>query len=75
VPVDYSYKAGAGDDPVGDALSFFKRIGPTAGLLRAAEGDARAAMIDRLRVVLERQRVGNNVDFPAAAWLWSAKAA
>ena len=74
-PVDYTYIAGAGDDPVGDALSFFKRIGPTAGLLRAAEGDERAAMIGRLRAVLERQRVGNHVDFPAAAWLWSAKAA
>lgn len=75
VPVDYRYLAGAGDDAVGDALSFFKRIGPTAGLLRAAEGAERAAMIERLRAVLERHHAASRVDFPAAAWLWSAHAA
>ncbi len=73
--VDYGYRAGGGADPVEDALAFFKRIGPTANFLRNAEGAERDAAIDRLRVLLEACRSGDAVDFPAAAWLWSAKAA
>ncbi len=37
-PVDFSYRAGQGIDPVGDALSFFQRIGPAAAPLRQASG-------------------------------------
>lgn len=73
-PVDFAYVAGAGDDPVGDALDFFLRIGPTAAILRRAEGAARAAMIERIAALLERRRTGATVSFPAAAWLWSARA-
>ena len=71
-PVDYIYHAGAGSDPVGDALDFFSQIGPAASLLRAAEPDVRAAMHQRITPILERHRKGDVVDFPAAAWLWSA---
>lgn len=72
VPVDFSYRAGQGDDAVADALSFFSRIGPSAPVLRAAAPMERAAMIGRITAVLERHRSGDVVDFPAAAWLWSA---
>lgn len=72
--VDYRYRAGEGDDPVADALSFFKRIGPTSRLLFEADDAARPAMVERLRAILTAQRQGNAVDFPAAAWLWSAHA-
>jgi len=72
--VDYVYRAGAGPDPVIDALGFFKRIGPTANFLRAAEGAEREAAIARLRALLEERRSGDAVEFPAAAWLWSARA-
>lgn len=74
VRIDYRYRAGEGADPVGDALSFFKRIGPTAGMLNTAEGAERDAMLARLRTALEAVRQGDVVDFPAAAWLWSAQA-
>ncbi len=73
-PIDYLYRAGEGDDPVTDAIEFFRRIGPTARMLRTADPDAVPAMLDRLRALLESRRDGNAIDFPAAAWIWSARA-
>lgn len=75
VAVDFRYRAGAGPDPVDDALDFFGSIGPAAPLLRAAPVESRALMLDRLRGVVERHASADAVDFPAAAWLWSAHAA
>lgn len=72
--VDYSFVAGEGKDPVGDALSFFLRIGPTARILRLAEESDRPAMIARIAAMLERHRSVDTVRFAAAAWLWSARA-
>lgn len=72
-PVDFSYRAGGGADPIADALGFFSRIGPAARVLRAAPAERRDAMVERIAAVLERHRSGNTVDFPAAAWLWSAR--
>ena len=72
-PVDYNYSAGAGPDPLADALDLFSRIGPTARALSAADPAARSGMVDRMITVIERYRSGDTVDFPAAAWLWSAQ--
>ena len=72
-PVDFTYRAGGGADPVADALSFFGRIGPAAPLLRAAAPTERDAMIERIAAILERRGSGETVDFPGAAWLWSAQ--
>lgn len=41
--VDYRYVAGAGDDPVADAISLFSRIGPAAPLIAALADEERAA--------------------------------
>jgi len=71
-PVDYIYHAGAGPDPVGDALDFFSHIGPAASLLRTAEPALRETMRQRITPILERYHKGGAVDFPGAAWLWSA---
>ncbi len=73
-PVDYAYRAGEGPDPVGDALEFFRRIGPAARMLRVADPNEAPAMLEHLRDLLESRRTGNVIDFPAAAWIWSAKA-
>jgi SAM-dependent methyltransferase len=73
-PVDYAYRAGAGADPVGDAISFFSRIGPAAGLLRALAPAAREAALARIAALCLRHRGDDAVDFPAAAWLWTARA-
>lgn len=71
-PVDFPYRAGHGIDPVADALSFFQRIGPAAPLLRQAPVEERTAMLGRIESVIARHRSDESVDFPAAAWLWSA---
>jgi SAM-dependent methyltransferase len=73
-PVDYAYRAGAGGDPVADAVSFFGRIGPAAATLAAAAEDDRAAMRVRLAEMCQARLGDGVVDFPAAAWLWSARA-
>jgi SAM-dependent methyltransferase len=70
--VDFSYRVGAGDDPVADALAFFRRIGPTAPLLRNAPATERAAMEQAVAEACERRLRDGAVDFPAAAWIWSA---
>lgn len=72
--VRFDYRVGAGDDPVEDALAFFARIGPAARLLRDAAPAERPILADRLRVTLAAQRNGAVVDFPAAAWIWTARA-
>lgn len=71
--VTFRYAAGSGEDAVGDALAFFRRIGPAAAALRAAPEEERPALLDRLAAVCRRHRRGDEVAFPAAAWLWSAE--
>jgi len=73
--VAFGYRVGGGDDPVGDAVNFLTRIGPSAPLLRAASVDERAAMIARLTEAVRQHLHDGVVDFPASAWLWSARAA
>jgi SAM-dependent methyltransferase len=71
-PVDFAYVAGVGDDPVADALAFFRRIGPAAPVLRALDGAARDAAEARLAEWLEGHRSGNLIAFGAAAWIVTA---
>ena len=73
-PVDYDYVAGQGDDPVTDALGFFRRIGPVARALKLAPDADRAALLARIVPILERHRDGDRIVFPAAAWIWRAYA-
>ncbi|HVF94023.1 MAG TPA: class I SAM-dependent methyltransferase [Sphingomonas sp.] len=72
VPIDFTYIAGAGDDPVAEAVALFRRIGPIASAMRATPRSGE--MVDRLASALERYRTGAAVTFPAAAWLWHATA-
>lgn len=82
--IDYAYRAGAGPtraEAIADAVSFFRKIGPAASLLAAMPDDAREQalakvhMICGTRVAAEPDPAGDGfvVDFPAAAWLWSAR--
>ncbi len=70
--VQFAYRAGGGDDPVGDAVSFFTRIGPVASLLRDSTSEDRPGLLDRLAGVCHRRLVSGAVEFPATAWIWSA---
>lgn len=73
-PVDFRYVAGAGDDPVQDALSFFSRIGAAAPLIVALPDDDRAAFKARFADILAHHVEDGRVGFSAAAWLWQARA-
>ena len=73
--VDYSYRAGEGVAAVGDALSFFSRIGPTAAELRELDDTAQQAGRERLRAALTARLRNDAVDFPASAWIWSCRPA
>jgi SAM-dependent methyltransferase len=74
-PVDFTYVAGASDDPAGDALDFFSRIGSAARTLADTPPDRRSILRKRLRAAVENHITGDTVTFPAAAWIWTATAA
>ena len=72
--IDFDYVAGAGDDPVADAVSYFARIGPVARALADLDPPARAAFRPRFAELLAGQVNDGEVRFDAAAWLWRATA-
>lgn len=72
-PVDFAYVAGAGEDPVEDAMELFRRIGPAAPALRALAGEERTRAEGWVRDWVAEHRSGNLVAFPAAAWIVSAR--
>ena len=71
--VDFAYVAGAGDDPVSDAVSYFLSIGPAARAAVDLDEDARSAFIGRLRRYLSGNSEGAIVALPGAAWIVSAR--
>ena len=73
--IDFAYRAGGGPDPVTDAVDYFRRIGPAASAIRNAAPAERARHIARLTQVCDRHRVGDTVEFPAVAWIWTARTA
>lgn len=71
-PVDFAYVAGAGEDPVADAVDFLTRIGPLASAIAAAPDGAR--LRERLADALCAYRTNSHVQLSAAAWIWRAQA-
>jgi SAM-dependent methyltransferase len=71
---DVRYVVGAGDDPIADALAFFRRIGPAASVLAAAAPDERAAIERRIEAALASRIRDGTVAFTAAIWVWVARA-
>ena len=72
--VDFTYRVGKGDDPVAQGAAFLRRIGPAASALRDASPADRPMLERRLIDALAAARKGDTVDFPAAAWIWTARA-
>ncbi len=72
--VEYRYVAGAGVDPIGDAVGFSRRIGPAARAIRDADEAERPGLLAELRDACAARLDGGEVAFPAAAWLWTARA-
>jgi SAM-dependent methyltransferase len=74
-PFDFAMVAGAGDDPIGDAMSYFQRIGPAAAALRELDQPRREEVLAALHeLVTERCRDGV-VALGAATWIVSARKA
>lgn len=71
----FRYFAGQGDDSVGQAMAFFTDIGPASRELQLLAEAERGGALDRMRRVVEKHRVGKAIEFPAAAWIWSAQVA
>ena len=72
VPADFSYVAGAGDDPVAEAIAFFQRIGPAAGRLALVPREDRPAALAAMAGVLQDHCHDGKVTVPAAAWIITA---
>jgi SAM-dependent methyltransferase len=72
--IDFAYVAGAGADPVVDALEFFSRIGSGARAMADTTPDRRAAMRATLSAALADHVQGDAVTFAAGAWIWVATA-
>lgn len=73
-PLAFDYVAGAGDDPVADAIDYFRRIGPVARALRDLDEPRRTRLAEGLDAFVRAHHDGGRVSFPAAAWIWSATA-
>lgn len=71
-PLRFDYVAGAGDDPVGDAIDYFSLIGPLARALRDLDETGRKRLLEGLDLLVRRHHAGDRVSLPAAAWIWSA---
>ena len=71
---DVRYVVGAGDDPVADALGFYRRIGSAAAILAAATPGERAVLERKLADMLATRIRDGAVAFTAAIWIWTARA-
>lgn len=70
----FRYVAGTGPRAVDQAMEFLAEIGPASRTLWSLPEELRGAARDRMRGVMERHQMGETVEFPAAAWLWRARA-
>jgi SAM-dependent methyltransferase len=68
--VNFNYVAGT----VESAMTMMTRIGPAASVLASLPEDQREGARDRMQRMLEEHFDGTAVSFPAAAWIWSARA-
>lgn len=73
--IDFPMIAGAGVDPVGDAVAYFRRIGPAARALAQMDEAARHTMGERIARLAADNLAGGRVALPASAWLVTATAA
>lgn len=72
--IDFAYVAGAGGDPVSDALTYFLAIGPAAAAAAELDPEQRSAFIGKLERFLTEHRDGSIVALQGAAWIVAARA-
>jgi SAM-dependent methyltransferase len=71
---DFRMIAGAGDDPVGDALAYFTRIGPAARALAEMDEAQRQEMRAKFRQFLPDHLHDGVVSLPASVWIVTGRA-
>lgn len=72
--VDFAYIAGAGEDPVADASSYFLAIGPAARAAAEMNPADRVGFVRSLERFVASHRDGDLVAMLAGAWIVSARA-
>lgn len=70
---DFRMIAGAGQDPVSDAVSYFTRIGPAARAIAAMDDSIRASFKERLREFSQHHLHKGEVGLAAGVWIVSAR--
>ena len=73
-PFDFDFVAGAGEEPLADAIAYFRRIGPMARLMASLDDAKRTAMLAELKRVAAARLSAKGVVFRAAAWIVSSRA-
>jgi SAM-dependent methyltransferase len=68
-PLDFEFIVGAGEDPVADAVGYFRRVGPMAAMLKTLDPAAREAAAEEIATIAARHALGGCVAFGAAAWI------
>ena len=71
---DFAMIAGAGDDPVGEALAYWSAIGPAAAAMRGMSRTEQEAFATALRALAQDNCRDGIVALRAAAWIVSARA-
>lgn len=74
-PFDFAMVAGVGQNPVDDAIDYFKLIGPAAAAMAEMPEDQRGDVLARLRAYLQEKQIDSIVALGAAAWLVTARRA
>lgn len=69
---DFPMIAGAGENAVEEAVTYFSLIGPAARAAAEMDNDARRRFFERVRSLCERNWREGVVALPAAAWIVSA---
>ena len=72
-PFDFAMVAGAGDDPVGEAVEYFSVIGPAARAAADLDPEQHDFFFDRIRELARRNRHENIVALRAATWIVTAR--
>jgi SAM-dependent methyltransferase len=72
-PFDFAMVVGAGDDPVEDAVGYFKRIGPAAAAMRQMDEGPRDDTLAAIRRVASAHCHHGVVALRAACWIVTAR--
>jgi SAM-dependent methyltransferase len=70
---DFAMIAGAGEDPIDDAMGYFTRIGPAAAAMRDMDEGARGETLAAIRRVVEQHHHDGIVALRAACWIVTAR--